>query len=62
MRLQAHKLHLDWPNELPVDHLRSWLLSEIKKFGVPLRWAITDISHFESDDFRKITLEFVVVH
>ncbi len=61
MKLTAHKLQLDWPNELPIEDLRKWLLKEINNLGEPLRWAITAIRRSESENCRQITLHVVLI-
>ncbi|WP_320673978.1 hypothetical protein [Prochlorococcus sp. MIT 1341] len=61
MKLNTHKLQLTWPDELPPEHLRPWLLRELKSLGKPLRWAITLIRPCESGSCRLIIVEAVVI-
>ncbi len=57
-------LQLDfyWPHGISVFELRQWLLDQLKEYGEPLRWAITDIRHCaESKGFRELKVEAVLI-
>lgn len=45
--LNIIKLQLNYPAELPIEKMRSWLLSQLRLHGEPLRWAITSVEHPE---------------
>ena len=59
MRLQTLDLKLDWPNSVPIDHLRHFVLEKLNEHGEPLRWAITKISVL--DNLRQLNIEAVVL-
>ena len=61
MRLKSLELKLDWPETLAIQGLRSYVVEELKKFGDPIRWAITSISASESGCTRKLNIEAVVI-
>ncbi len=56
------QLEFEWSNEVPFNELRSWILSKLKKYGEPLRWAITGIDDpVEKDALRLLKVEAVLV-
>ncbi len=55
MNIELKELELDWPQEISVFELKSYVLSRIKNYGEPLRWAITSLS----DNSEKISIEAV---
>ena len=61
MRLKSLELQLHWPETLLIQDLRSYVVDELKKFGEPVRWAITSISSSEPGFVRKLNVEAVVI-
>ena len=62
MRLKSLELKLDWPETLVIQDLRSYVVEELRKFGDPIRWAITSISaSSESACTRQLNIEAVVI-
>ena len=61
MRLKSLELQLEWPETLLIQDLRSYVVEELKKFGEPVRWAITSISSSEPGCTRKLNIEAVVI-
>ena len=62
MRLKSLELQLDWPDTLLIQDLRIYVLTELRNFGNPIRWAITSIS-FSSEfgSTRQLHVEAVVI-
>ena len=62
MRLKSLELYIDWPRDLPIRSLRSYLLEKINKIGAPVRWSIEGImSSKKLDEPRKLRIETVVI-
>ena len=62
MRLKSLELKLDWPETLVIQDLRSYVVEELRKFGDPIRWAITSISaSSEPGRTRQLNIEAVVI-
>ena len=36
-------LKMIWPDEITILELRPWILGQLKEYGTPLRWAITEV-------------------
>ncbi len=63
MRLKLIELDLQWPDELPIGHLRSWVIAQLSEYGEPLRWAITDIIFRQNPDgLPKLKVEAVIIN
>ncbi|KGG14791.1 MULTISPECIES: hypothetical protein [unclassified Prochlorococcus] len=61
MRLKSLEVELDWPDSLPINHLRQFVIARLRHFGDPIRWAITSISVSEKlDCSKKLIIEAVV--
>ena len=61
MNLQFIELELDWPSELSVLDLRSYVLSQLINYGEPLRWAITSLTNHSRESIQKISIEAVLI-
>ena len=61
MNLQFIELELDWPSELSVLDLRSYVLSQLMNYGEPLRWAITSLTNHSRESIQKISIEAVLI-
>ena len=62
MRLKSLVLQLNWPEELLIQDLRSYVVEELRNFGDPIRWAITSISFTSESGFtRQLNIEAVVI-
>ena len=61
MRLKFFHLSFQWPEHLPLQDLRKYLIEEISKYGKPLRWAITSVEGgAEPFSNRKVNIEAVI--
>ena len=61
MNLEFVELDLDWPPELSVFNLKNYILSELKEYGEPLRWAITSVTYYSEKKIQVISLEVVLI-
>ena len=61
MNLEFIELELDWPSELSIFNLRNYILSKLKEYGEPLRWAITSLTTPSGKRIQKISIEAVLI-
>ena len=61
MNLKFIELELDWPSELRVLELRTYILSQLMNYGKPLRWAITSLTPHSEKSIQKISIEAVLI-
>ena len=61
MKLEFIELELEWPYELSVFDLRTYILSKLIKYGEPLRWAITSVTTHSEKKGQIISLEVVLI-
>ena len=55
-------MDLDWPSELSVFNLKNYILSELKEYGEPLRWAITSVTaQSEKKNIQILSVEVVLI-
>ena len=61
MNLEFIELELDWPSELSIYDLRSYIFSMLLNYGEPLRWAITSLTSHSGKTSQKISIEAVLI-
>ncbi len=61
MKLEFIEINLDWPSELSVFELRKYILSKLKEYGEPLRWAITSVSTHSEKKIQIISVEGILI-
>ena len=61
MNLEFIELELDWTAEFSVCDLRKYILSNLMKYGEPLRWAITSLTNDSMQSIQKISIEAVLI-
>ncbi len=61
MNLEFKELDLDWPSELTIFQLRNYILSKLRDFGEPLRWAITSVTTHSERKIQVISIEVVLI-
>ena len=61
MNLEFIELDLDWPFELTIFQLRNYILSKLRDFGEPLRWAITSVTTHSERKIQVISIEVVLI-
>ena len=53
------ELELDWPSQLSLFDLKDYILTKLKIYGEPLRWAITSLTTHSGKTTQKIYIEAV---
>ena len=59
MKLRRLDRQLPWPQSIPPQQLRRWVVQELEQEAPLLRWAITAVSVDPSGD-RRLQVEAVV--
>ena len=55
------ELDLEWPSELTLFELKNYILSELIKYGKPLRWAITSVTNYSANKKQILSVEVVYI-
>ena len=61
MNLEFIELDLDWSYELRVFDLKNYILSQLMKYGEPLRWAITSVTTHSEKKIQIVSVEAVLI-
>ena len=61
MKLEFIELDLDWPSELTLFELKNYILSNLKEYGKPLRWAITSVTNYSEKNIQIISVEVILI-
>ena len=61
MNLKFLELDLDWPYELNVFELKNYILSKLREYGEPLRWAITSVTTHSEKEIQIMSVEVVLI-
>ena len=61
MNLEFIELDLDWPFEISLYDLKKYILSKLKEYGEPLRWAITSVTNYPEKKIQIISIEVVLI-
>ena len=61
MNIEFIELDIDWPYELSIVDLKKYILSKLRKFGDPLRWAITSVTTRSEKKIQIISVEVVLI-
>ena len=59
MKLRRLERQLPWPQSIPPQQLRRWVVQQLEQEAPLLRWAITAVSVDPSGD-RRLQVEAVV--
>ena len=59
MNIKFAEIEIDWPSEIKVVSLKKYILSRLRKYGEPLRWAISSVSNPSEKCMQKISIEAV---
>ena len=59
MKLRRLERQLPWPQTVPTQQLRRWVVQQLEQEAPLLRWAITAVSVDPSGD-RRLQVEAVV--
>ena len=61
MKLEFIELDLEWHSELTLFDLKNYILSKLKKYGKPLRWAITSVTDNSEKKNQIISVEVIFI-
>ena len=61
MKLEFIELDLDWPAELSLFDLKTYIKSKLMEYGEPLRWAITSVTTYSEKNNQVISVEVVLI-
>ena len=61
MKVEFLEIELKWPPTVCLKDLRSLVLNQINSYGIPLRWAITDVASLTSGELTRIIRVEVVL-
>ena len=61
MKLEFIELELEWSSTLSVFDLKEYILTKIKDYGEPLRWAITSLTTHSEKKIQIISIEVVLI-
>ncbi len=59
MNIKFIEIEIDWPSEIKLVSLKTYILSKLSKYGEPLRWAISSVSNPSEKCMQKISIEAV---
>ena len=61
MRLREVDFYLDWPVSIKIINLRKFIMDNLMKKGIVIRWYIVDIkASIESPNIKKIRINVVI--
>ena len=61
MKLKFIELDFEWPTELSLFDLKNYILTKLREYGEPLRWAITSITSYSEKKIQIISVEVVLL-
>ena len=61
MKLKFIELELEWPSKLSVFDLKEYILTRLKDYGEPLRWAITSLTTHSEKKIQIMSIEVVLI-
>ena len=63
MKLIKIDYYLDWPKSLEIENLRKYIIDNISKKGIIIRWSIVDIhDSVEANKCKKIRINAVLAN
>ncbi len=63
MKLIKIDYYLDWPKSLEIENLRKYIVDNISKKGIIIRWSIVDIhDSVEANKCKKIRINAVLAN
>ena len=61
MKLRKLDFDLDWPVSIKIINLRKFIMDNLMKKGIVIRWSIVDIkAPIESPNIKKIRINVVI--
>ena len=61
MKLEFKEFNLEWPSKVSLFDLKNYILSMLKEYGEPLRWAITSVDTDTEKEIEIISVEVVLI-
>ena len=63
MKLRSVDFYLDWPESIKIINLRRFIIGNLIKKGLVIRWAIVDIKvSADSPNIKKIRINAVLAN
>ena len=63
MKLKKVDFYLDWPVSIKIIDLRKYIIGNLKKKGIVIRWSIIDIkAAVDSPNIKKIRINAVLAN
>ena len=63
MKLSSIHYYLDWPVSIKLKNLREFIISNLEKKGVLIRWSIVDIQNsIDSFGTKKLKIKVVLAN
>jgi len=63
MKLSSVDYYLDWPVSIKLKNLRKFIIANLEKKGVLIRWAIVDIQNsIDSFGTKKLKIKAVLAN
>jgi len=63
MKLSSVNYYLDWPVSIKLKNLREFIITNIEKKGLLIRWSIVDIQNsIDSFGTKKLTIKAVLAN
>ena len=61
MKLRKFDFYLDWPESIDVINLRQFIIDNLHKKGMVIRWSIIDINYLEDSlKVKKLRINAVL--
>ncbi len=62
MQLKSFECEIAWSEKLSIVDLRGLILSKLRNYGEPLRWAITEVKPSKEDpSTRHVRVESMII-
>ena len=62
MKLRKVDFYLDWPESIKIKNLRKFIIGNLMKKGLVVRWSIIDIKASEDFPNKKIRINAVLAN
>ena len=63
MKLSSVDYYLDWPVSIKLKYLREFIIANLEKKGVLIRWSIVDIQNsIDSYGTKKLKIKVVLAN
>ena len=63
MKLKKFDFYLDWPVSIKINNLRQFIIENLMKKGIVIRWSIVDVKTSNDDSkIRKIRIHAILAN